>query len=67
MDRETVLGIARHILTTLGGVLITKGYVDSGATEAIIGGLIAAAGVVWSAIQKRQQAKALAAASTPSA
>lgn len=53
MNKEIVLGIVRHILTAVGGVLITKGFVDSAGLEQAIGGLVAIVGVVWSVASKK--------------
>ena len=56
MDKTAILGIVRHILTTLGGILVTKGYVDASGIEAIAGGVVAVVGVVWSVLEKRARA-----------
>ena len=61
MTQDEILGIIRHLLTALGGVLVTKGYVDGAGLDTIVGALVAVAGVAWSVYQKRQAAKALAA------
>lgn len=52
MNQDILLGIARHILTALGGVLVTKGLADAPGVEAAVGALIALAGFVWSVIAK---------------
>lgn len=44
MNKDTILSLTRHILTGVGSVLVTKGIVDSGTVEAVIGGLIAVIG-----------------------
>jgi hypothetical protein len=54
MNKEILLGLTRHILTTLGGILVSKGYVDSGSLEMIVGGAVTIAGVLWSVANKRQ-------------
>jgi hypothetical protein len=56
MNKETILGIVRHILTTAGGVLVTKGVTDDSNAQAIVGGIIAAIGVIWSIVQKKRAA-----------
>ena len=53
MNRETILGIVRHVLTAAGGIAVTKGYIDESALVAGVGALVALAGVVWSVIDKR--------------
>ena len=53
--RDSVLnGIIRHVLTAAGGALTTKGYVDAGELELLVGAAITIIGVVWSAIAKRR-------------
>ena len=52
MNKNQVLGILRHFLTFLGGVLITKGLVDETTATEIIGGVITLVGAVWSVIEK---------------
>lgn len=44
MNKDLILSLARHILTSVGGVLVTKGVVDSGTVEAVAGGIIALVG-----------------------
>lgn len=41
-------GLIRHGLTMAGSVLVTKGYTDSTALEAIIGGIMAVVALCWS-------------------
>ena len=47
-------GIIRHVLTAAGGALTTKGYVDAGELELLVGAAITIIGVVWSAVSKRK-------------
>lgn len=54
LTKEQILGITRHVLTFLGGVLITKGLVDEATATEIIGGLITLAGTIWSVIDKNK-------------
>jgi len=55
MMQAFTMSIFRHVLTGMGAVLVSKGYVDAAATEAIIGGLIAGAGLLWSAADKARR------------
>lgn len=50
---QSIMGIARHILTTAGGYLVAQGAVAQSEMEAIVGGVLALAGVVWSILQKK--------------
>ena len=52
MKKEQVLGILRHSLTFLGGLLVMKGVVDETTATEIIGGVITLVGAVWSVIEK---------------
>lgn len=54
MSQEQVLGMIRHILTTVGGIIVAKGVTDEGTMTAIVGGLVAVAGVVWSIWSNKQ-------------
>jgi hypothetical protein len=54
MDKTVIIGsFARHILTTLGGMAVAKGWLDSSQIEPVAGALLVLAGVAWSLIQKR--------------
>jgi hypothetical protein len=49
---EKTLGVIRHVLTFVGGILIAQGLVSEGLTQEIIGGIIAITGTVWSIVDK---------------
>lgn len=53
MNKEKVLGIVRHTLTFIGGLLIMKGLVDETMANEIIGGIITLAGTIWSIVDKK--------------
>jgi hypothetical protein len=52
LTKEQVLGIVRHTLTFVGGVLVAKGLIDGATVTEIIGGAITLAGTIWSVIEK---------------
>lgn len=54
MDSAVIGGIVRTILATFGGILVSKGVLDDGTLQAIIGGVITVGTGVWSVIQKRK-------------
>jgi len=56
MTKEQVLGIIRHGLTFVGGILITKGLIDAGTESEIIGTVITLIGTIWSVIIKKKVA-----------
>ena len=50
---DKVLGLLRHALTFVGGVLVTKGYVDDAAqAESLVGAVITLIGGGWSIYTK---------------
>jgi hypothetical protein len=53
MSKEKVLGIVRHALTFVGGILIMKGIIDESTANEIIGGIITLAGTIWSVVDKK--------------
>jgi hypothetical protein len=54
LSKEQILGIARHALTFIGGILIMKGIIDEGTLAEITGGVITLAGTIWSIIDKNK-------------
>ena len=54
LTKEQILGITRHALTFVGGILIMKGLVDETTVTEIIGGVITLAGTIWSVIDKNK-------------
>lgn len=54
MSKEMVLGLVRHGLTFVGGLLVTKGLLDTNLLTEIVGGLITVVGGVWSIIAKKK-------------
>ena len=50
-------GFIRHLLTTLGGALVTKGYLGEAQLELTAGAVATLIGVIWSAIAKRRKKK----------
>ena len=52
LSKEQILGIARHTLTFVGGILVMKGLVDETTMTEIIGGVMTLAGTIWSVINK---------------
>jgi hypothetical protein len=53
MTKEQVLGIIRHTLTFVGGILIMKGIATEAVTQEAIGAIVAAVGAVWSVIKNK--------------
>jgi hypothetical protein len=53
LTREQVLGIVRHALTFVGGIVVMKGWADESTVTEIIGGAMTLAGAIWSVIAKK--------------
>lgn len=54
MSKEQVLGVVRHGLTFVGGLLVTKGLMDTGMVEEVMGAVITLVGAVWSVVVKNK-------------
>jgi hypothetical protein len=52
MNKEQIFGIIRHLLTSVGGVIITN--VRWHVAE-ITGSIIAIVGVIWSVLSKKKE------------
>jgi hypothetical protein len=55
MNKEQILGLVRHVLTFVGGFLITKGIIDEAISTEAIGAIITLIGSVWSVASKVQK------------
>jgi len=51
--KEQVLGVVRHALTFLGGIVIAKGYADNAVVTEIIGAAVTLVGAIWSVLAKK--------------
>lgn len=54
MSKEQLLGVVRHGLTFVGGLLVTKGLMDAGMVEEVMGAVITLVGSVWSIVAKKK-------------
>jgi hypothetical protein len=52
MSKERILGVVRHTLTFVGGLLVMKGIIDEAITSEIIGGIMTLTGTIWSIFEK---------------
>lgn len=53
MTKEQLLGVVRHGLTFLGGLLVTKGLLDEGMLQEALGAVMTLVGAVWSVTAKK--------------
>ena len=56
MDKSTIMGLIRHVLTFGGGFMASAGWVSASNIEAGIGAVITLVGIIWSAMQKKGKA-----------
>lgn len=56
MSANEIGGIARTVLAAAGGILVTKGYIDSGTLTAVIGAIVTLGTAAWSVYAKRRVA-----------
>lgn len=52
MNKQQVMGIVRHVLTFVGGILVLKGYISDADYMAFSGLISTAIGSIWSIIDK---------------
>jgi hypothetical protein len=55
MTKEQVLGILRHTLTFVGGILLMKGIIDESTWTEISGSALTLIGTIWSVIDKNKK------------
>lgn len=53
LTQEQVLGIVRHALTFIGGIVVMKGLVDEATVTAIVGSAVTLTGAIWSIVAKK--------------
>jgi hypothetical protein len=51
--KEQTLGLIRHTLTFVGGILIAKGLITESISLDIIGGVMTLVGSIWSILSKK--------------
>ena len=51
---NTLSGLIRHGLTFLGGLLVTKGYIDAEMVQEVVGAVMTLGGFVWSVLDKKR-------------
>ena len=53
LTQEQVLGIVRHALTFIGGIVVMKGLVDETVVTEVIGSIVTLTGAIWSIVSKK--------------
>ncbi len=54
LTKEQIMGIIRHVLTFVGGIVVMKGLVDEAVITEIIGGAMTLTGAIWSIVVKNK-------------
>ena len=54
LTKEQLLGIVRHTVTFIGGLLVMKGLVDDSIVQEILGGVTTLVGAIWSIVDKKK-------------
>lgn len=54
LTKEQLLGIVRHAVTFIGGILVMKGLVDDSIIQEILGGATTLASAIWSIVDKNK-------------
>jgi hypothetical protein len=53
MNKEQIMGLIRHVLTFVGGIMVAKGLASDEMSTELIGGVMTVVGSVWSIITKK--------------
>jgi hypothetical protein len=56
LTKEQIMGVVRHGLTFLGGLLVVKGQVSDAQWYEISGAAMSFLAVIWSVMDKKTQA-----------
>lgn len=54
--KEQTLGLIRHALTFVGGIIVAKGLVDESLFQEVLGAIMTLAGAAWSYVSKKKAA-----------
>ena len=54
LTKEQLLGIVRHAVTFIGGILVMKGLIDDSLVQEILGGATTLAAAIWSIVDKNK-------------
>jgi len=52
LTKEQLLGIVRHTLTFVGGILVMKGIIDDSTYTELSGAVLTLIGGIWSVVNK---------------
>ena len=55
MNKDTVLGFVRHLLTFGGGFLVASDFIPADQLDVAVGAVVSLVGIVWSAFDKKDK------------
>jgi hypothetical protein len=58
INKEQFLGLVRHAITFIGGIIVAKGNLDPSALDTIVGVAVSIAGLIWSFMSEDKTASA---------
>jgi uncharacterized membrane protein YphA (DoxX/SURF4 family) len=53
MKKEQVLGLVRHALTFVGGIMVANGVFTESISVDLVGAIMTLVGIVWSAVSNK--------------
>jgi len=53
MKQEQVLGLVRHMLTFVGGIVVANGILTESMSADVIGAIMTLVGAVWSIVSNK--------------
>ena len=53
MTKDMWLGLARHVLTLIGGIFVARGQIDASTVDTVVGAAVAIGGAAWSIADKK--------------
>ena len=59
---SVVATLIRSVLISVGGILVTKGYIDATTLQSVVGALLIIGPAIWGVVQKLQAHEKLKAA-----
>ena len=54
LTKDQLMGIVRHVITFVGGILVTKGLIDDSILTEIVGATVTLSGAIWSIVSKNK-------------
>ena len=55
MNKDTILGFVRHVLTFGGGFLVAQDFVDASQIDTAVAAVVTLVGIIWSAVDKKDR------------